>query len=302
MAILALLFVGIPVSHSQQQRQSRPSVSQTTKATPGKRTTTKKVTPLDPAALAREEQEKQRLELDREAADAAERGAVFTGELVTATDGLTRATDRLGNITCALVGVGGVQAAILIAQLLMFLKQLRLMRQGTDDTATAARAALVHANAVVAAEIGEAVVVAMNLVSYPDAPTSGTGTLISGGPIPEYSRVVLTVHNLGRTRVITLTSTCLEWAVIPRTSIGVNPDPPVEPSYTHIVGRGLVVQANQTIPLKWSEGVIKVSLEHQHAMGNDLAWLWVFGYFTYRDFFSRACRRTLITSACVVRQ
>jgi hypothetical protein len=190
-------------------------------------------------------------------------------------------TEPLNAFTAALALFSLILSVVSIFQFYFVIRADDTARRAALASQTSANAALLHAKAVVAAEIGELAVVRLDLVEYPGSPT-GADRVIPGGPIPEYSRIAVTVHNMGRTRVM-ISRTSLEWTVIRRTSADRNPDPPAEPVYTRIVGRNYFVQGNQTIPFKWGEGAIKLEAEEREAIATNQAWLWVYGYFRVQD-------------------
>jgi hypothetical protein len=62
---------------------------------------------------------------------------------------------------------------------------------------------------------------------------------------------------------------------------------PLPPVYTNRVGSGLIFNADQNFPFKWSGGansILRFSKKDVDAINNDDAWLWVYGVIRYEDF------------------
>ena len=80
------------------------------------------------------------------AADAADRTAVATDSLANATHALVVATQQLASFTGGLIVVGVISTVVLFGQLMMFRRQLQLMKVGTDDAKALAKAAKISAD------------------------------------------------------------------------------------------------------------------------------------------------------------
>jgi hypothetical protein len=271
-ALVALLLMpaGDSFAQSQQPPKSNPPFSGVTEGNPpkdGQKSNTSagdgaassqptpipqalQAAPLDPAAQAREDQEKQKLEIDREAAQAADRTAVATDQLVTGTKGLIDATDRLGNVTWALVAAGAVSAILLIVQ-------LGYLRRSVIDTGVAAKAAARQADAAIAVERPIFVI---------------EGVMVPAGD----AQKAIKIGNHGRTPAI-ITEDCLvfefkkELARIPHypthSVVQVQQDRVVDPKSVYDIGRRSSFAQEDWDRLLRGETV-----------------LWAYGYIDYLDF------------------
>jgi hypothetical protein len=173
------------------------------------------------------------------------------------------ATAALALITIALTGIGFWQA--------------RDNKAAIKAAQTSANAAMLHARTAVAAESAEVLVHSINLVEFPDPPPGVPDTIIPGGPAPEYSRIILSVFNSGRTRgeIIRMS---LQWGVFVADPAD---NPPV---YQNIVGRTFVVLREQLLSMKWGEGIVHLDDTLRGGVNAGEMTLWIYGFFTYQNF------------------
>lgn len=154
--------VGLAQAQSQHPPEATPKLDGVTKGAPPQHTDdtpkpgdqqnstpsppiVEQIVPAKPdhdAERAHQEQEKQQLDIDREAADAGDRTAVATDHLVTVTGTLVGATNRLADYTIYLVLVAGAQVVILVGQFVMFWRQLGAMNVTVRHSETVAKTAL----------------------------------------------------------------------------------------------------------------------------------------------------------------
>jgi hypothetical protein len=136
-------------------------------------------------------QDNDKAELDRTLTNFTEDLAFYTKCLFIVTGGLALATG-------ALVAVG--------------FWQILDNKRAIQAAQTSADAAMLHVRAAVAVESAEILVQGINLVKFPDPSPGLPDRIIEGGPLPEYSQIVLSVFNTGRTRG-EIVRISLQWGV-----------------------------------------------------------------------------------------
>lgn len=148
-----------------------------------------------------------------------------------------------------------------------------------------ATAALRQANAMVAIESPVLVIGQVKFVAYPDAydPQSTVDPVLEG-EIPAFCRALVGLNNSGRSNA-TITRLCLEWRILPML--------PVTAMYEdyHIQPMNLLFGPNPNL-------ITFFGLEHpanpvvltvtQRIQIRDGQSLWVYGFFTYRNFMNES--------------
>jgi hypothetical protein len=183
--------------------------------------------------------------------------------------------------------------AVGAAQLGLFYRQLKLIRESLEPATAAAKAAkdtaaaaLLQARAAIGADRSELIVSHISLVYFPESDRSNQNVPIPNGVIERNElRAIVHFTNSGRSRS-RMTELCIEWAVVPRPA-NKNADPSEVPIYTNPVGANHIFAPDQTIPIKWLGGdnsIIRLLPDQRMAINSNTAWLWIYGSFVYADF------------------
>jgi hypothetical protein len=99
---------------------------------------------------------------------------------------------------------------------------------------------------------------------------------VPAGRIPFFCRALVLINNAGRSPM-TITRWCIEWVVQPQL--------PEEPAYIHSEVFNLIVPEHQATWIQaGTAGDIELTPAQRDAVMGQRSHLWIYGYFTYRDF------------------
>lgn len=164
-------------------------------------------------------------------------------------------------------------------QILYLIRADNTASLSTEATGKAATAALRQAIAAIAVDSPIPGILELKLVGYADESSSvSTVDPVLPGLPPEFCRPLVHLQNRGRTEM-QLVRFCCDWVV--------SPSVPDMPQYHHVEIWNAAIPKESSV---WclSRNGMRLTKEERASMENLDAFLWVYGYFAYRNFMNDA--------------